>query len=485
MNKKRVFVYIRVSTKKQADEGYSIPEQIERLKKYAESMDWMIVRMYIDDGYSGSNMDRPQLKAMLKDIEQNKCDLVLVDKIDRLARNLLDTVTMIDQIFKSHNVSFVSRAEAFDTSTPVGKGSMVMMAMFAEMERERINERMMDGKRGRRKEGLWAGGAYTPVGYVYDKESGTLIIDEVKAAHVRKVFELYNNGMPMRKIEEYMHNHGYDSGRGKFSAKSIKTILGNKTYCGYLRDGDDWVDGKHEPIISIDVFEKAQEHIQRLKDNKEPNSRGAYYYTTYFGNFIYCAHCGAKYIRTYGGGVNSVDGKRRKYYTCASKIKRSPFLIKDPNCKNKNWNVDKFDNAIFDAIRELHLDPSKIDNLVTDQDDSIPERIDLIMKQIDALSRQQSRLLDLYTLESIDMDVLKSKNESINYQKEQLTNELSELENSASVRLNKADSISLIDTLVDMLDNGADMQEIRSMLALIIDKIVVDGNNVSIHWKFL
>ena len=481
----RVFIYIRVSTKRQAEEGYSIPEQLERLKKYCGAMEWLIVGTYIDDGYTGSNMERPELQRMLADIEKGLCDIVLVDKIDRLARSLIDTVTMVDRLFKQHNVSFVSRAEAFDSNTQMGKACMVIMAMFAEIERERIAERMKDGKEGRAKEGLWCGSSYTPVGYVYDKESGVLQIDEYKAMQVKLVFDLYTSGKSLREIERYMKDHGYASGRGQYSAKSVKTIVANKVYCGYIRNNDDWIPAQHAPIIDMDTWKKAQERIISLRDNKHPNSRGSYYYTTYLGNFIYCPRCGAKFIRTYGGGTDPKTGKRRQYYTCASKCKRSLYAKKADSCDNKNWNVDKFDKLIFGEIDKLRLAPELMDSMVHSTSVDNSARISLIQKELKSLSEQASRLMDLYALGTIDISDIKAKTDHINLMKKNLTAELESLQSDNSNKTSRQEAITLIDGLHNMLNEGADMQDVRTVLERLIDKIEVDGSNINIFWKFL
>lgn len=133
---KRCYIYIRVSTREQAEEGYSISEQQERLIKYAEAMGWTVVKVYIDPGHSGSTMDRPALQEMIGAISD--VDIVLVDKLDRLSRSLYDTLYMIQKVFGDQDVSFVSRNEAFDTSTSFGRAMVGILAVFAELERERI-----------------------------------------------------------------------------------------------------------------------------------------------------------------------------------------------------------------------------------------------------------------------------------------------------------------------------------------------------------
>ena len=162
-------IYIRVSTREQAEEGYSIGEQEERLKKYCDAMNWNIGGIFIDPGFSGANINRPALQKMIKEIERGNGDIVLVDKLDRLSRSQYDTLFLINKVFSAHNCSFVSRAEAFDTSTPFGRAMVGILSVFAELERERIKERMSDGREGRAKEGKYRGGGHIPIGYDYDR----------------------------------------------------------------------------------------------------------------------------------------------------------------------------------------------------------------------------------------------------------------------------------------------------------------------------
>ena len=162
--KKRVFIYLRVSTTEQAEEGYSLSEQEYRLRKLCEANDWILVKIYTDGGFSGGNTDRPALQEMIKAIEKGEADMVLVDKLDRLSRSQYDTLHLIKKVFEANNVAFVSRAESFDTSTPFGRAMVGILAVFAELERERIKERMSEGREGRAKEGKWRGRQQGQVG---------------------------------------------------------------------------------------------------------------------------------------------------------------------------------------------------------------------------------------------------------------------------------------------------------------------------------
>ena len=154
----RVAIYVRVSTEDQAEEGYSIGVQTEKLQAYCTAHDWNIVNTYTDPGFSGSNMERPALKRMLDDIKNGLIDMVLVYKLDRLSRSQRDTLYMIEDTFIANNVGFVSMTENFDTSTPLGKLMIGIMSAFAQLERETITARMQMGHDARAKDGFFHGG---------------------------------------------------------------------------------------------------------------------------------------------------------------------------------------------------------------------------------------------------------------------------------------------------------------------------------------
>ena len=143
---RRAALYIRVSTLEQAQEGYSVGEQRERLIAYCKAQDWLIADIYVDGGYTGSNLNRPGIQKLMSETE--KFDVVLVYKLDRLSRSQRDTLYLIEEIFRPNKVDFVSMQESFDTSSPFGKAMIGLLAVFAQLEREQIKERTWMGRVG-------------------------------------------------------------------------------------------------------------------------------------------------------------------------------------------------------------------------------------------------------------------------------------------------------------------------------------------------
>ena len=202
---RRAALYVRVSTLEQAQEGYSIGEKRERLIAYCKAHDWMIADIYVDGGYSGSNLKRPGIQKLMS--ETDKFDVVLVYKLDRLSRSQRDTLYLIEEIFLPNSVNFVSMQESFDTSSPFGKAMIGLLAVFAQLEREQIKERTRMGRIARAKTGLFHGGGNIPLGYNY--QDGKLIINPYEAEQVRKIFDWYIEGMSFDKIAIKLNEEGY------------------------------------------------------------------------------------------------------------------------------------------------------------------------------------------------------------------------------------------------------------------------------------
>ena len=203
--KKRAAIYIRVSTQEQAQEGYSVGEQKERLIAYCKAQAWVIANIYVDGGYSGANLNRPGIQKLMK--ETDNFDVVLVYKLDRLSRSQRDTLYLIEEIFLPNKVDFVSMQESFDTSSPFGKAMIGLLAVFAQLEREQIKERTRMGKMARAKAGLHHGAGYIPIGYEY--KDGKLIINPYEAEQVKKIYEWYLEGASYKVITDRLHEKGY------------------------------------------------------------------------------------------------------------------------------------------------------------------------------------------------------------------------------------------------------------------------------------
>lgn len=470
--KKKVFIYIRVSTTEQAEEGYSLGEQEERLKKYCEAMDWEVAKVYCDPGYSGSNIDRPALKQLIKAIENSEADIVLVDKLDRLSRSQFDTLFLIQKVFNTNDVAFVSRAEAFDTSTPFGRAMVGILAVFAELERERIKERMMEGKEGRIKEGKFRGGNTVPFGYDYNPDTDILEPNEYEALIVNEIFEMIAQRMPIRSVAVELNNKGYKSKtKGPWGDTTVRAMAINQTYIGKQSFKGEWIDALHEAIVPQELFDKVQEVMDERKianAKYRPGKR----YNSPLGGLCWCANCKAKY--------QWKKNRAKANYICYSRSKSDPKLVKDLNCKNRTYNDKLLEEAVYNEIRKLKTDETYIDNVRSSVD--VSNKIEVISKQIDSINKQISKFMDLYSLEEIDMATVKEKIKPLTAERNLLTAEIELLEEEQKPK-EKEYILSMVDAFEECVDSG-DSAAIHDAIMELIEYIEIDEDTIRIHWNF-
>lgn len=475
--KKRVFVYLRVSTQDQADEGYSLGEQEERLRKYCEAMDWILVKIYTDGGFSGANMDRPALKEMIKAIEKGEADIVLVDKLDRMSRSQFDTLYLIQEVFSKHDVAFVSRAEAFDTSTPFGRAMVGILAVFAELERERLRERTADGREGRAKEGKWKG-SVPPTGYDYNKVTGFLEVNKYEAEQVKMVYEMFNARTPVYTIMNRLNSKGYRAKDAEWKEGKIRYVVESRLYLGEMKFKDEWVEAGHPAIITEETWERAQAILkEREKENEKyrPGRR----YSSPLAGLIRCANCGAKY-HCRSNGKNK-DGSTRRYYMCYSRAGTDKDMVVDPNCKNKNYRDRDLEAIIYSEIRKLKSDPLYIDQLRDSVDHTAI--LEAAEKRIMAIENQLSKLMDLYSIGQLDLEMVKNKAQKLSEEKKQLEAEVEEHRSLAVAQMNRQEVVDIVDLFEEAIESG-DNAKTNNIIADLIEYIEIENELIKIHWNF-
>lgn len=479
-NRIRVVIYIRVSTQEQANEGYSVGEQTERLKKYCEAMEWDIIKIYVDPGYSGGNTERPGLQELIKDVENDNIDKVVVYKLDRLSRSQLDTLYLIEKVFLANNTDFVSMSENFDTSTPFGRAMIGILAVFAQLEREQIKERTMIGKEARAKEGKWKGGP-EPIGYDYNVVTDLLEVNEYEAMQVREVFDLFIKGTPLRTIDKMLKEKGYTHKYGTWDSKNMRRVLKSKIYLGYIRYRDTHFKADHVPIISEETFNQAQEILKLRAEQYKDFYRNPGAQTTYLGGLLRCKHCKGKYCKSMGG---SPKYGRLYYYTCYSRSKKVKEMIKDPNCKNKNWRMEVLDEIVFSEIKKLAIDPEYMSRLQEEKptDSETPDKIKIIQDEIASIAEQISRFMDLYGLGTFTIDQVSEKINPLNDKRVALENELKKL-NAERGAITEERALEIIESFEDILEHG-DFDEIRLVIESLIHYIELDNDDIYIYWKF-
>jgi site-specific DNA recombinase len=262
--KVRCAVYTRKSSEEGLDmEFNSLDAQREACEAYIASQKpegWVLVcDRYDDGGASGGTLERPALKRLLADIELGKVDVVVVYKIDRLSRSLMDFAKLVE-VFERRNVTFVSVTQSFNTTTSMGRLTLNVLLSFAQFEREVIGERIRDKFAASRKKGMWMGG-FVPLGYRV--ENRKLFINEEEAATVRRIFERFLKVGSATLVARALNAEGVTTRRGKPIDKGfLYKLLNNRVYIGDAVHKGTAYPGEHEAIISLDLWNRVHGILQ-------------------------------------------------------------------------------------------------------------------------------------------------------------------------------------------------------------------------------
>lgn len=477
MNK--VALYVRVSTTSQMEEGYSIDEQKSKLESYCDIKDWHIYKVYTDGGFSGSTTERPALEQLIKDAQSKLFDTVLVYKLDRLSRSQKDTLYLIEDIFLKNNIEFVSLLENFDTSTPFGRAVIGLLSVFAQLEREQIKERMQLGKLGRAKAGKSMMWAKTSYGYDYNKETGSMTINEYEALAVKEIYSSYLAGMSITKLRDKI-NEEYPK-KPAWSYRTIRGILANPVYCGLNQYKGQTFQGTHKPIISLVDFEQTQRELAKRQQTAKELSNPRPFQAKYMlSGLAQCGYCHAP-LKVILGAVRK-DGTRFKRYECYQRHPRKTRGVTVYNdnkkCESGYYDMELLEHYVLTRIAQLQNDPDKIKELFSD--DTSPE-IDkqAIQKQIDSLTLKLSKLNDLYLDDRITLDELRAKSSDFIKQRATLEEEIKK-----AVTDKQAGKREKIEKLLDassVLDMSYDNQKV--IVRELIDKVQVTSDKIVIRWK--
>ncbi len=267
MKKFRCAIYTRKSTEEGLEQDFnSLDAQREACEAYIKSQQhegWILIeKQYNDGGFSGGNLDRPALKELFNDIKNDRIDIVVVYKVDRLTRSLLDFAKIVE-LFDAHSASFVSVTQNFNTTTSMGRLTLNILLSFAQFEREVTGERIRDKIAASKKKGMWMGGR-VPIGY--ERKDKKLIIETSGATKVKKIFEKYIELKSVPKLKAYLAGENIRTNTGKnFDKGQLYHILQNKTYTGKIVHKNNVYEGEHAAIIEENLFNLAQDLLQANK----------------------------------------------------------------------------------------------------------------------------------------------------------------------------------------------------------------------------
>mgnify|MGYP005748398789 CR=1 FL=1 len=495
---KKVAIYARVSTSEQADDGYSIDEQLRLLHEWCERQGYVVYKEYSDRGISGKNVKgRPALRELIHDAKKKEFDIVLVWKMNRLARNILDLLNLV-KIFEQKNIAFRSYSEKYETETPTGQLQFHMMAAIAEFERANIAENVKMGMIARAREGSWNGGkvlGYDSVEISAEnkrRKSTKLVINEREAQTVRRIFQLYIEGNGYKSIANTVNKEGHRSKKGNlFSINAIKTIITNPIYVGYIRYNvrEDWSEkrrsginsnpvierGQHDPIISEEDWNKVKATLEKRSNKPNRVHSGEYPLT----GLLRCPSCGAGMVLGRTTNKNK-DGSKRvlEYYVCGAWKNKGTAA-----CNSNGIRTNYADEYVLSKISNFTNNDMLIKDVVdrinaVNKDVSSPlQEYNQIKKSIDAATNKKDKVLSLFEEGVLSKSELVDRLAKINEEKLNLENRLSPIERQLNQNNQAEISFKMVKEVMSNFEKvykeSITTEQKKHLLQLIISKITI------------
>ena len=407
--------YLRVSTDRQADFGFGLDVQEDKVIGYCQENYFPSLVLFIDDGFTGTTMDRPAMNEIVSMIEtfnagktKIRLNHLVVPKLDRLSRTLMGTLQFIQDYIASSDeaknttinrnkeaINFVSVAEQACTirrKDAQSKLMLVMFAAFAEFERNQIVQKMRDGKAKRIKSGKWPGGGNVPYGYEYDRTLGKLVVIPEEAEKIREVFRLYR--------EEKLSPQKISTMLGFKGERIVIQILKRESLTGHFVYNMKNAEGEMIVLESDDLIEAIIPRERWLEAQDEMQKRSVYRGDSHYllSGLIYCGVCGAR-CRYQKWDKKTGECK----IVCYSHQKSKSYLVKDENCDNELFWAGDIEEAVISTLFSF----ASVINDETKKEKQIINPIAALSAQLQKEEKHLSRLLDFEDDE--DDDILKAK----------------------------------------------------------------------------
>lgn len=445
MGKQNV-AYLRVSTDAQT-EKYGLDMQKQKIMEYCKKNEITIDKWYVDGGYSGSNMDRPKIQELISDVKKGVIRNILIYKLDRISRDVIDTLNLVYKIFPKHDVNIVSMTEEIRTDTPLDEFVVTMNAAMNGYERKVMRMRMSAGMVERVRKGYWMGGGRVPFGYYYDRNDGILHPNESEAEIVRKAYELYIDGYSCEKIAKIL-----DLKRDVI----VMNILKRKSNIGIIKYRGEEYMGLHEPIVSEKTFYKAQECMKKRHTNSHINNENI------LSGLCYCGKCGARMRYQKWGKYHKL--------VCYSQYKSGKeYMKKDPNCDNIRPNAHDIEYEVEDCFRDFSINIEESNQYESKRgiiEDSIKKSNSKIKKYYSLYAENDSENL---------LELIKEEEERVKNLKKELEEEI------GKEHIVDGDMVEKIKKISDVWDSLSGREK-NKVLKECIEKIIITDDDLDIYF---
>lgn len=385
---KKAAIYARVSTEEQT-KGYSLEGQVEQLKVYLERKGYTSIEVFVDDGYSGKNFDRPNIQRLIRNL--NRFDAIAVWKVDRLSRNNEQVLSLINNYLKPFDKKLLISTCDIDSSTANGYMFISLLGTFAEYERTQIIERVENGMQKRAEKGKWNGGKILG----YDTIDGKLVINEHESNIVKEIFELRSLGHGYKSIVNHINTKGFKTKKGNpFGINSVKTILENPTYAGFIRwgkhrnwsekrrsgkqDNIELVKGEHEAIIDRDLWKRVRNIAEEQKKYTRTTSN-------FEGEFVLsgilkCPQCGKGMVMS---KTKKSNNSYYLYYQCQNFHQRGLAA-----CKSNLVVKEDIEKKVIQKIKGLINSPNIIEGVCQNIEEKRSEDILNYSKELEFMRKE-------------------------------------------------------------------------------------------------
>ena len=499
-----VGLYIRLSREDddKISESESITNQKSLLLQYVKENNLRVYDIYIDDGYSGTNFDRPGFNRLLKDIELGKINMVITKDMSRLGRDYIGTGNFIEKYFPEHNVRYIAVTDNIDTFLDSSNNDIApFKAIMNDMYAKDISKKIKSSLKAKMKEGKWVGGR-TPFGYDQDKnDKNHLVINEEQANIVKRIFNMCMSGLSFYKIARDLTNEGiktpaqyynfewkshYNLKYGQWHPKTIRDILTNRMYIGDLvqnrrskvnykvkkiikNNTNDYivVENTHEAIIDKELFYEVQARIPKNVGRNEKKENHL------LDGLLYCGDCGHRI---------SITSRRKKDNRCYTICNYYRTYMKQRLCTTHSNNYDKLEKIIINSLTEMclnYISKDKIKNNVLSNLDKMSKVND--KKEIEILNNDIKQINE--NLDDIYIDKLNKKitEEQFKRVKLKLENQLSikqkrynELNDNINDSINEKSKNKII---TEYINKFLSMKELnRELIINLIDRIEIYEN---------
>ncbi|MEJ5368049.1 MAG: recombinase family protein [Bryobacteraceae bacterium] len=392
----RCAIYTRKSTEEGLEQEFNtLDAQRDAAEAFIRSQrgeGWVALPEHYDDGgYTGANMDRPALQRLLQDVRDGLVDCVMVYKVDRLTRSLLDFARIMEVLDK-HGASFVSVTQQFNTTSSLGRLTLNILLSFAQFEREMIAERTKDKMSAARRKGRWVGGI-PMLGYDIRERGGALVVNEDEAARVRAIFDLYLEHGSLIPVVEELNRRGWRmkewttrkgrlAGGGPFAKNRLYNLLTNIVYIGKVEHGGQIYEGEHEGIVDPGVWQRVQD---RLRHNGRTGGRQVRNkYGALLKGILRCASCDAGMVHTY---TQKTPHKLYRYYVCVNAHQKGYH-----QCPTRSVSAPAIEQAVVEQIRGIASSPAVVDNVLESLGEQRVADIESLEREKRLIERELERL---------------------------------------------------------------------------------------------